>query len=152
MPLHTTADAMPDTPADLPDYVPRAERISFDLMVRYRFGEERGNVLLRNLTRGGARIEGLAGLRAGDEVSLQLPALSAAKQSVVVWVLQTAAGLEFRRPLHPDVFEDLVHHHALARPRTDTDRMLQIDPRPDDPEDEGLLDFGRDRERPDEAD
>ena len=109
-------------------YVPRAERVSFDMLVRFRFEGYRATTMLKNLTCGGARIEGLEGLRAGDKVTLYLPSLKP-KEALVAWTQGGAAGLEFERPLHPDVFEDLVQHHARSRERTDTDRLTQIDNR-----------------------
>jgi hypothetical protein len=113
-------------------YVPRAERVSFDMLVRYRHEGYRGTTLLKNLTCGGARIEGLEGLRAGDKVTLYLPSL-APKDATVAWATQNSFGLEFDRPLHPDIFEDLVMHHCTRRDRTDTDRATQIDNRYDRP-------------------
>jgi hypothetical protein len=109
-------------------YIPRAERVSFDMMVRYRIEKLRGSVLLRNLSSGGARVEGLAGLRMGDKLFLYLPSLKP-KEANVVWSVGELVGLEFERPLHPDVYEDLVLHHARRRERTDADRALHIDGR-----------------------
>ncbi|NBC35769.1 hypothetical protein GTZ99_04270 [Novosphingobium sp. FSY-8] len=109
-------------------YVPRAERVSFDMMVRYRFEGLRATVLLKNLTCGGARVEGIDGLRVGDMVTLNLPSLKP-KEATVVWTMGHAAGLEFERPLHPDIFEELVLHHGRRRERTDTDRLLHVDGR-----------------------
>ncbi|MBB3953122.1 hypothetical protein [Novosphingobium sediminicola] len=118
-------------------YVPRAERISFDLMVRYRSLEDRGPTLLKNLTCGGARVEGVAGLRCGDKVTLCLPSL-APKEATVVWLLDLSAGLEFDRPLHPDIFEEMVLRHASQRERSETDRLTQINNRYDRDEEEEL--------------
>lgn len=109
-------------------YVPRAERVSFDLMARYRHEQDRGPALLKNLTCGGARVERIAGLRCGDKVTLCLPSLKP-KEATVMWLLGEDAGLEFDRPLHPDFFEDLVLHYAVRRERTDLDRLTQIDNR-----------------------
>jgi hypothetical protein len=53
-------------------YVPRAERIGFDIPVRYRRGDVRSSTLLINLTCGGARVEGIEDLRCGDKVTLYL--------------------------------------------------------------------------------
>jgi hypothetical protein len=111
-------------------YVPRAERISFDLLVRYRRGDGRGPTLLKNLTCGGARVEGIEGLRCGDKVTLCLPSL-APKEATVMWLMDEDAGLEFDRPLHPDIFEELVLRHASQRERTDIDRLTQINNRYD---------------------
>jgi len=121
-------------------YVPRAQRISFDLMVRYRRRDVRGPTLLKNLTCGGARVEGIEGLRCGDKVTLCLPSLKP-KDATVVWIMGTAAGLEFDRPLHPDIFEELVLRHASRRERSEDDRLTQIESRYDreDPEEEPPL-------------
>lgn len=94
-------------------YTPRAPRVSFDLPVRYRHGGQTASVTLKDLTRHGARIEGLAGLRYDDVITLMLPTLRS-KKAIVVWVKGGAAGLEFERPLHPDVFATLVRKHTSS--------------------------------------
>lgn len=106
-------------------YVPRSQRVSFDLMVRCRIGATRTGTLLKNLTTGGARIEGVAGLRYGDKVTLYLPSLKP-KEATVVWTDSDAVGLEFDRPLHPDIFEELVLRHARRRERDALDAQTQI--------------------------
>ena len=107
-------------------YTPRAERVSFDMPVRYRHEGLRATIWLKNLTCGGARVEGITGLRAGDELTLFVPTLKP-KAARVAWTLGQSAGIEFERSLHPDVFEALVNAHATRRPRTEADRALQID-------------------------
>ncbi len=114
-----------------PEYLPRAERLSFDMLARYRFAGRRATVLLRNMTQGGARVEGIEGLRAGEIITLMLPDL-APKDADVVWVSGSGAGLEFERPLHPDVFERMVLQHAMTRARSEADRVVHSDGR-DDP-------------------
>jgi hypothetical protein len=117
-----------NTLVDTVVYVPRSERISFDLPTRLRFGPLRAPALLRNLTCGGARVEGLDGLRAGDQVTLYLPSLKP-KTATVAWSQGLSVGLEFDRPLHPDIFEEIVLHHARRRERTPTDALTQINNR-----------------------
>mgnify|MGYP000967719277 CR=1 FL=1 len=107
-------------------HVPRGQRIAFDLAVRYRQGGTRSTVLLRNLTREGARIEGATGLRVGDVAMIQLPTLSP-KAAKVSWVRGDAAGFQFERALHPDIFEALVHDHAIARPRLISDLEPEVE-------------------------
>jgi len=117
-------------------YVPRAERVSFDMLVRYRRDGVRATMLMKNLNCDGARVEGLTGLRFGDTITVMLPSL-APKEARVVWIDGMAAGLEFDRPLHPDIFETLVLHHGQWRERNDTDRAARgvpkINPSADTP-------------------
>ena len=106
-------------------YTPRSERVSFDLAARYRHGTTRTRILLQNLSLGGARAEGLGDLRCGDRITLLLPSLKP-KVTMVVWSVGDIFGLEFERPLHPDIYETLVLHHAQWRERTDLDHQLQV--------------------------
>ena len=101
-------------------YIPRAQRMCIDLEVRCRVHGERARVVLKNLTPEGARIEALEGLRYDDVITLTLPGLKA-KSAIVVWMKGDCAGLAFERPLHPNVFADLVRKHGEARPRAATD-------------------------------
>ena len=104
-------------------YVPRARRVSFDMLVRYRHNGQRAIGLIKDLNCGGARIEGLSGLRVDESITLYLPGLKP-KEARVAWVSGLASGLEFERALHPDIFEQLVLHHATSRERTAADEAL----------------------------
>lgn len=106
-------------------YVPRAERVSFDVAARYRHATARASVLLQNLTLGGANATGLGTLRCGDRITVYLPSLKP-KQAVVIWSEDAMLGLEFDRPLHPDIYEGLILHHAQWRPRTEADHSRQV--------------------------
>jgi hypothetical protein len=117
-----------NTLVDTVVYVPRSQRVSFDLVVRLRSQKIRTSILLKNLTTGGARIEGVEGLRAGDKVTLYLPSLKP-KEATVMWASEDGIGLEFERPLHPDIFEELVNRHARRRERSEADRVTQIENR-----------------------
>ena len=97
-------------------YIPRAERISIDLEVPARLAGSRVRVALKDLTREGARVESMAGLRYDDVITLCLPSL-APKSATVVWVKNGSAGLAFDRPLHPEVFAGLVRKHASVAAR-----------------------------------
>ena len=92
----------------------RAERVAFDLMVRYRLWGFRGTTMLKDMTPYGARIEGLTDIRMGDEITLLLPGLQP-KTATIVWVDGQAAGMEFDNPLHNEVFRQLVKDHARSR-------------------------------------
>jgi len=109
---------------------PRAERISFDMLVRYRNLGNRATVLLKNLTTGGARVEGIEGLRYGDMITLLLPSLKP-KDAYVVWVKGQSAGIAFERPLHPNVFATLARKHGTpCEPGALGDPHYPAEPRP----------------------
>ena len=92
----------------------RAERVAFDLMVKYRLWGFRGTIILKDMTPFGARIEGLADLRLGDSVTLLLPGLQP-KDATVMWSEGSVAGIEFDHPLHGEVFQALVRDYARSR-------------------------------------
>ena len=96
-------------------YLRRAERVAFDLLVRYRLWGFRGTIMMKDMTPFGARIEGLADIRMGDEITLLLPGLQP-KNATVVWAEGTSAGVEFDYPLHEEVFKALVRDYARSRP------------------------------------
>lgn len=93
----------------------RASRIGFELPVRCKRGVLRTTVMLRDMTTHGARIDGLEHLHLDEPITLLLPGLQA-KEAYVAWHKDQSAGLEFDRPLHPAVFEQLVADFALKRP------------------------------------
>lgn len=111
--------------ADDEFYIPRAQRVSFDMHAKIRHGVARKPIHLRNLTPGGGNAEEFSHLRAGDKVTLYLPSLKP-KDAVVVWTVDGIMGLEFERPLHPDIYESLVLHHAQWRPRTEADNQWHV--------------------------
>lgn len=100
----------------------RAERVAFDLMVKYRLWGFRGTIILKDMTPFGARIEGLPDLRMGDEITLLLPGLQP-KLSTVVWAEGSSAGVEFDHPLHGEVFRAMVKDFARSRPTFDAVRV-----------------------------
>jgi len=110
---------MPDGQEAATFQLRRAERVAFDLMVKYRLWGFRGTIMLKDMTPFGARIEGLPDLRMGDEVTLLLPGLQP-KHSTVAWADGSSAGVEFDHPLHGEVFKDLVRDYARSRPTFDT--------------------------------
>lgn len=101
-------------------FIPRSERIAFDIPVKTRVGGRRATLTLRDLTPRGARVEGMEGLELDDMTMMQLPTL-APKAARVVWFRGSAAGLQFEQPLHVDVFEKLVRAFARRRPRGEDD-------------------------------
>ena len=107
--------AVPEQPEGEMMQLRRAERIAFDIMVRYRLWGYRGTTMLKDMTPFGARIEGLTDVRMGDEITLLLPGLHA-KTATIVWVDGRTAGMEFDHPLHDEVFKTLVKDFARSRP------------------------------------
>ena len=92
----------------------RAERIAVDLLVRYAWKGLRATAMLKDLTRFGARIEGIAALRKGDGLTMLLPALPAT-EAIVAWAEGAAAGLQFERPLDHAEFAMLLRDFACLR-------------------------------------
>jgi hypothetical protein len=93
----------------------RAERVAFDMMVKYRLWGFRGTTMLKDMTPYGARIEGIGDIRLGDEITILLPELQP-KNATVVWADGSSAGVEFDHPLHGEVFKSLVKDYARSRP------------------------------------
>ncbi|MBU6265926.1 MAG: PilZ domain-containing protein [Sphingomonadales bacterium] len=119
----------PNSMVDKVVYVRAPSRVAWDLPIRYRQGSKRVSLMLHNLTPRGARVEGLESMQVGDMAMVQLPTL-APKAARVVWTRGDSAGIEFERPLHPDVFESIVNDHAEARIRTIADLEPEPDERP----------------------
>ncbi|MCX7285454.1 MAG: PilZ domain-containing protein [Novosphingobium sp.] len=94
----------------------RAARVGIELPVRCKYGTERTTVILKDLNQYGARIEGLAKLRIDEPIHLMLPGLQP-KMAFVVWSRDKVSGLEFEKPLHHDVFENLVSEFAIKHYR-----------------------------------
>ncbi len=98
-----------------PDESPRQKKTSraaprvqihSDISLR-RTGYQPAKVDLLDVSTGGCRIEAPERLIAGESVVLRLPGLEAISARVA-WVDDWIAGLEFRAPLHPGVFDLLV--------------------------------------------
>ena len=91
----------------------RAERHAVDLLARYAWKGLRGTVLLKDLTREGARIEGLEALRQGDGLTLLLPDAPPV-EATVAWALGRAAGLRFDEPVAEPELVRIVRDFAPA--------------------------------------
>ena len=115
--LDRAIDAVPPvTPR--PHLARRAERIAFDMLVRYAWRGRRATAMLKDLTRFGARIEGLEGLRAGDGLTLLLPGLQAIEADVA-WADGRSAGLSLAQAIPSGAFRDLVRNFASGRTEPD---------------------------------
>lgn len=107
----TYADNCPAAPAN-PAFGRRAPRIGFELPVRCAYGQTRSTVMLKDMTRFGARIEGLGKAVVDEAVTLLLPG-EPAKMAFVVWTGENVAGLEFGEPLCQRAFDRLVRDFAI---------------------------------------
>lgn len=92
-----------------------AERHAVDLLVRYAWKGLRATVMLKDLTRHGARIEGIEALRPGDGPTLLLPGLPPC-DATVAWAAGRVAGLSFDQPLPQGAFDALVRDYAPVAP------------------------------------
>ncbi|MEO0061824.1 MAG: hypothetical protein RLZZ08_384 [Pseudomonadota bacterium] len=71
----------------------------------------RSTVMLKDLTCGGARIEGITGLEEDEAVSLSLPGCKP-MLAFIAWSRGPCAGLEFAEPIEDARLEVLVIEHA----------------------------------------
>jgi len=84
----------------------REGREPVEMMARIRRNIATVRFMLKDITPGGARVEGLGPLKKDDAVFLMLPAL-APKLAFVAWSKGTRAGLEFAEPLDHALFAGL---------------------------------------------
>lgn len=92
----------------------RETREQVEMLAKFRRGVVSITVMLKDLTRFGARIEGVGHLDADEAVSLALPGCRPA-MAFVAWSNEHCAGLEFAEPLDDDVFSGLVSDYGLGR-------------------------------------
>lgn len=86
-----------------------------ELIAHLRRRLESNTVMLKGLTRFGARIEGLGTLENDEAVSLSLPGCRPAL-AFVAWSNPHCAGVEFAEPLDAHVYADLVTNFAIKAP------------------------------------
>ncbi|SFF91873.1 hypothetical protein SAMN05518801_103175 [Novosphingobium sp. CF614] len=92
----------------------RQERENVEMMAKFRRDLVSSTVMLKDLTRFGARIEGVGLLETDEAVSLALPGCRPS-MAFVAWANDHCAGLEFAEPLDGDIFVDLVARYGLGR-------------------------------------
>jgi hypothetical protein len=88
------------------------ERHAVDLLVRYAWNGLRGTAMAKDLTRFGARIEGITALRKGDWLTLLMPGLPAT-HATVAWASGSTAGLAFEDPLDEEGYTALIEDFAV---------------------------------------
>jgi hypothetical protein len=89
------------------------ERQAVELLVRFAWNGLRGTAMLKDLTRFGARIEGITALRKGDWLTLLMPGLPAT-DAMVAWTAGSTAGLAFADPLDEQGHGDLIANFAVS--------------------------------------
>lgn len=104
---------MVDPMAAVPLLPRREVRREVQMLAHLNRGGQRSTVMLKDLTCGGARIEGIAGMQEDEAVALALPGCKPAL-AFVAWAGERAAGLEFAVPFEGSVLEDLILLHALG--------------------------------------
>lgn len=91
----------------------RTPRAVVEIMATFRYGLASSTVVLKDLTRFGARVEGIGPLEADEAVSLGLPGCRPAL-AFVAWADGSGAGLEFADPLDAAIYADLVARYGLG--------------------------------------
>ncbi|MEJ2408942.1 MAG: hypothetical protein P8Y58_10405 [Novosphingobium sp.] len=91
----------------------RQRREQVEMMARFRRDLVSSTVMLKDLTRFGARIEGIGQLETDEAISLALPGCRPA-MAFVAWANEHCAGLEFAEPLENGVFSELVARYGLG--------------------------------------
>lgn len=89
----------------------RAPREHVEMLAKFRHNLSSSMVMLKDLTRYGARVEGVGGLGLDEAVSLSLPGLRPA-MAFVAWANDHCAGLEFADPLADHIYDDLVSQYG----------------------------------------
>jgi len=89
------------------------ERRAVAMLVRYAWKGLRATVMLRDITRFGARIDGIGALRKGEWLTLLLPGCPAT-EATVAWTGGSCAGLMFDTPLPQGSYDTLIVDHGAA--------------------------------------
>jgi hypothetical protein len=88
-------------------------REQVEMMARFRRNIASTTVMLKDLTRFGARVEGVGALEVDEMVTLSLPACRPSL-AFVAWANEHCAGLEFVEPLEDRLFAELVARYGLS--------------------------------------
>lgn len=88
-------------------------REQVEMMARFRRNIASTTVMLKDLTRFGARVEGVGALEVDEMITLSLPGRRPSL-AFVAWANEHCAGLEFVEPLEDHVFAELVARYGLS--------------------------------------
>ncbi|MCJ2183671.1 hypothetical protein MTR62_13365 [Novosphingobium sp. 1949] len=91
----------------------REPREHVEMLAKFRRTVTSTTVMLKDLTRFGARIEGIEGLQTDEAVSLTLPGRRPG-MAFVAWANAHCAGLEFADPLSDEDYAQLVAQYGLG--------------------------------------
>lgn len=91
----------------------RDPREAVEIMATFRHALTSYTVVLKDLTRFGARVEGIGQLEIDEAVSLGLPGCRPTL-AFVAWADGHGAGLEFAEPLDDAIYTDLVARYGLG--------------------------------------
>lgn len=92
----------------------RQGRELVEMIARFRRDLTNSTVMLKDLTRFGARIDGVGALEIDEAVTLTLPGCRPL-MAFVAWSTDHCAGLEFAEPLEDGVFTELVARYGLGQ-------------------------------------
>ncbi|HUD30194.1 MAG TPA: PilZ domain-containing protein [Novosphingobium sp.] len=91
-------------------------RQQVEMMARFRRDIASTTVMLKDLTRFGARVEGVGALEVDETITLSLPGCRPSL-AFVAWANAHCAGLEFAEPLPDPLFGELVARYGLSGER-----------------------------------
>lgn len=90
----------------------KEDRQCVEMLAHFRKDIASITVILRDLSLSGARIEGIAGLRRDEAVSIGLPS-SKPRMAFVAWAREQSAGLEFAEPIPHAHFTEMVRTYGV---------------------------------------
>jgi len=93
------------------------ERSSVEILAHFRKDISSVTVVLRDLSSRGARVEGVAGLKRDEAVSIGLPSTKP-RMAFVAWASEQSAGLEFAEPLPLACLSEMVRNFGVGQLRS----------------------------------
>ncbi|HOB13493.1 MAG TPA: PilZ domain-containing protein [Novosphingobium sp.] len=88
----------------------RSDRHSFSAEVQFRAGNRRANVRVQDISKFGARIEGVFLVHEGDHFFVKLTGMESI-EARVAWVEDFQFGCEFEKPLNDAVLDALLRQN-----------------------------------------
>jgi hypothetical protein len=85
-----------------------------EIFAKFRRDRENVTIVLKDLSSGGARLEGIEGLTRDEVVTITLPGRKP-MIAFVAWASGMSAGVEFADALTEEIYTFLVDNYALGR-------------------------------------